>query len=676
MKKVLKWLLLATAAVFILCFLALLIVPRFVDLEDYRPQIESKVSEATGRPFTLGGDLELSLFPWAGVAFSDLRLGSPPTFKEKDFITIESFEFQVKLLPLLFKDIQVKRFVLIGPKIVLEKSKDGKANWEGLGKAGTEVAAEPKEKEKAPKEKGKGDIPIESLVVETFTIKDGNVLLIDHAQKERRQLKELSLNLDGISLERPISLSLSGLVDDKPFSLNGTIGPLGKKPGQGSVDLDLSASIFETVIAKVRGQITDAATDLAYDVDVQVEPFSPRKLATAFGKPLPLTPADPAVLKRLSLKSSMQGSAQTLKVKDGALELDDSKLRFSADIKEFSKPNVTFDLNLDQIDLDRYLPASQSEPGKSSKPGKPKGAATKPAKKTDYTPLRKLVLDGRVHIDKLKAKNARVQDVDLKISSRNGVLNLDPFSMRLYEGTVKSKATLDVRRNTPATKVSLQMDGVQVQPLLKDLQDKDFLEGKTRAQLALAMRGDSPDKIKQTLNGKGKFQINDGAIVGVDLAAMARNVKSAFGLEARQAQRPRTDFAELSAPFTLTNGEFSTTNTKLKNPFLRLKAKGKADLVDETLDFRVKPKFVATMKGQGANMSGSGLAVPVLVTGTFSSPEFRPDLESILKKGLEKDLSDAAGLDEILPGRDKKKDESTSAEKKARDFLKGLPFGK
>jgi AsmA protein len=659
MKKMLKWLLLATAAVFILCFLALLIVPRFVDLDDYKPQIESKVSEATGRPFTLGGDLKLSLFPWAGVAFSDLRLGAPPQFKEKDFITIESFEFQVKLLPLLFKDIQVKRFVLVGPKIVLEKSKDGKANWQGLGKAGTEVAAEPEVKEKAPKEKGKGDIPIKSLAVETFSIEDGEILLIDHARNERRQLKKLSLELDGISQERPIRLSLSGLVDDKPFSLKGKIGPLGKKPGEGSVALDLSASIFETVIAKVQGQITDAATHLAYDVNVQVEPFSPRKLATAFGKPLPLTPADPDVLKQLSLKSSLQGSAQTLKVKDGALVLDDSKLRFSADIKEFSKPNVTFDLNVDQIDIDRYLPVSQSEPGKSSKPTE---AATqpakKPAKKIDYKPLRKLVLDGRVHIGKLKAKNARVEDVDLKISSRNGVLNLDPFNMRLYEGTVKSKATLDVRRNTPATKVTLQMNGVEIQPLLKDLQDKDFLEGNTRAQLALAMRGDSPEKIKQTLNGKGEFHINDGAIVGVDLAAMARNVKSAFGLAAKEAQRPRTDFAELSAPFTLTNGEFSTTNTKLKNPFLRLKAKGKADLVDETLDFRVKPKFVSTMKGQGGDMSGSGLAVPVLVTGTFSSPKFRPDLESMIKKGLTEDLSDAAGLG-------KKKDESTSVEKKA-----------
>jgi AsmA protein len=107
-----------------------------------------------------------------------------------------------------------------------------------------------------------------------------------------------------------------------------------------------------------------------------------------------------------------------------------------------------------------------------------------------------------------------------------------------------------------------------------------------------------------------------------------------------------------------------------------LAAKGKADLVAETLDFRVKPKFVGTMEGQGGDMSRSGVAVPVLVTGTFSSPKFRPDLEAILKERLEKELPGATGLDEILPGQGQKEDESTSVEKKARDLIKGLPFGK
>ena len=655
MKKGIRLVLLITAGLLILCFLALLIVPRFVDVQRYKPVIEEKVSEATGRSFTLGGDLRLSLFPWAGLAFSDLRLGAPPGFKEKDFIAVESFEFQVKLLPLLFKDIEVKHFVLVGPRIVLEKSKDGRANWEGLGKVKAGAPAKPEAKEKVPEDIGKGGLPIESLVVGTFTIEDGNLLWIDHAKGQRRELKDLNLRLDEISLEKPIRLSLSAFLEGKPFSLEGKLGPIGKKPGEGSLDLDFSARVFETMDLKVQGQVTDVSTRPSYDLNFQIEPFSPRKLATAFDKPLPLTPTDPDVLKRLALKVTVQGSAQALTLKEGDLELDDSKLTFSANLKEFSKPSVTFDLRLDHIDLDRYLPAPQDKPGESK-------AAAPHGKKTDYTPLRKLVVDGRVHIGKLKVKNARVQDLDLKIRGRKGVLSFDPLTMRLYDGSMTSKATLDVRRNTPASNFTLQMNGVEARPLLKDLMDKDFLEGTMRAQIALAMTGDSAEKVKSTLNGKGEFRFNDGAIVGIDLAGMVRNIQSAFGMEEKGRERPRTDFAELHAPFTINNGVFNTPNTTLLNPFLRVSAKGKADLVDETLDFRVEPNFVSSIKGQGDTKDRSGIAVPVLVTGTFSSPQFRPDLESLIKKSLQGEVPDASGVKEV--------------EEKAKRLIKGLPFGK
>ena len=578
MKKVTRLVLLITAILITVCFLALFIIPRFIDVQEYKPVIEERVSEVTGRPFTLGGDLRLSLFPWAGLAFSDLRLGAPPGFKEKEFISVESFEFQVKLLPLLFKDIQVKRFVLVGPRIVLEKSKDGRVSWEGLGKVKTDVSAKPKTKEKVAKDAEEGGLQIENLVVGTFTIKDGNLVWIDHARGQRRELKKLNLRLDEISLERPIRLSLSALVEGKPFSLEGELGPVGKKPGAGSLTLAFSARVVDMVDLKVQGQVTDASTHPVFALNIQLEPFSPRKLAATFNKLLPVIPADPEVLKRLALKASVKGTSQSLNLNDGALELDDSKLNFSAKLKEFSKPNVTFDLKLNQIDLDRYLPAAGDKTAKTR-------AASPTSQKTNYTPLRTLVLDGRVQIDKLKLKNARVQD-------------LDPLTMRLYEGSATSKATLDVRRNTPVGNVALQMNGVAARPLLKDLMDKDFLEGTMRAQALLSMTGDSAEEVKSTLNGEGKFDFNDGAIVGVDLAGMVRNVKSAFGKK-KGTQRPRTDFAELHLPFTITNGIFSTLNSQLRNPFLRILAKGNADLVDETLDFRVEPKLVATLKGQG-----------------------------------------------------------------------------
>ncbi len=94
--------------------------------------------------------------------------------------------------------------------------------------------------------------------------------------------------------------------------------------------------------------------------------------------------------------------------------------------------------------------------------------------------------------------------------------------------------------------------------------------GATNADINLAMVGDDPEKIKKTLNGKGELQFNDGAIVGIDLSAMARNVGAAFGLAKKGEKRPRTDFTELLVPFTIKNGVVNTPQSSIKSPFIRI----------------------------------------------------------------------------------------------------------
>ena len=101
---------------------------------------------------------------------------------------------------------------------------------------------------------------------------------------------------------------------------------------------------------------------------------------------------------------------------------------------------------------------------------------------------------------------------------------------------------------------------------------------------------------------------------------------------------------------------------------------GKADLVKETLDFRVEPKFVGTLKGQGDATKRSGITVSVLVTGTFSSPKFAPDLEDLLKQSLEQGIPESSQLKEILKDKDKKKELKESLEEQTKDLLKSFSF--
>ena len=169
MKKFIKWVAIAGGVLIVLIVVALLVVPMFIDVQKYKPQIEQKVSEATGRPFSIDGELRLSLFPWVGLAFSGLHMGNPPGFQEKDFLSVKSFDVRVKLIPLLSKDIQVKRFILEEPRIVLEKSKKGRGNWEGIGKP----SEPPKAKTKPPEGKPSEGLPIAALSVSEFAITKG-----------------------------------------------------------------------------------------------------------------------------------------------------------------------------------------------------------------------------------------------------------------------------------------------------------------------------------------------------------------------------------------------------------------------------------------------------------------------------------------------------------------------
>ena len=143
MSKAIKWILIIASGLVLLFLLAIIIVPLAIDVEKYKPQIEAQVSKATGRSFKLGGKLRPSLFPWVGVSLADLHLGNPPGFEEKDFVFVEEFEVRIKLLPLLSRSVEIKRFVMKGPKIVLERRKDGRGNWEGLGQPKTEKTTKP-----------------------------------------------------------------------------------------------------------------------------------------------------------------------------------------------------------------------------------------------------------------------------------------------------------------------------------------------------------------------------------------------------------------------------------------------------------------------------------------------------------------------------------------------------
>jgi len=399
MNRTVKWVLIIGISLIVVFIAALVLLPKFVDLKQYKPRIETEVSKATGRTFSLGDDLRLSLFPYASLSFSDLHLGSLPGFKEKDFIIVKSFDVRVKLVPLLFKDIQIKRFILKGARLVLETGNDGRTNWEFNTKTTPELSAKtPKETKKPGKAESGEGLSLKAFTLGELAVTDGSVLWLDHTKKERKEISDVTLLLKDVSLDRPIDVTFSARLDKQPFSLKGNVGPIGKMLGKGAIPLDLSVRALEQVDIGLKGNVMDPATQPNFDLTINVSPFSPRKLLAAMGKALPVSTSDPGVLNRVSFKARIKGDPKNVSVSDGVLDADESKVNFMIKAGSLAKPLVAFNMDLDQIDLDRYLsPTGQKEAGeKEGKTVDPKAA-----KKTDYSMLQRLSLNGTMRIGKL-----------------------------------------------------------------------------------------------------------------------------------------------------------------------------------------------------------------------------------------------------------------------------------
>ena len=674
MNRMFKWSLIIGGVMLAVLIIAIVLIPQIVDVNQYKPQIEARVQEATGRPFKIGGDIDLSIFPWVGLALSDLNLGSPSGFGETELLTVSRFEARVRLLPLLSKKVEIKRIILEAPVMALVKKKDGETNW-AFKTPGSPPEDKPTQPEGASAPKS--EQMIASLTAEEIAIRNGRLTFENQADDQKQELADLNLVLQDVSLDDPLQIQFSTRLNGQPISMEGTFGPLGNPPASQPLAYDLVLSALDELVVKLKGRAQDLQNRPTVALTVDVAAFSPRKLYERLGRPFPVQTTDPQALQAVSLSAHLSGGQESVKIEDGKMTLDQSHIDFKAEAAEFDKPRIVIDGRIDDIDVDRYMPVQASGDKDASKPASAPAEEKKPlsapasagkAKPIDYTPLRRLALDTRLEAAKLKINQARLQDIVIKVKGRGGRFQLEPFRADLYGGTAHIEGLWDVTRSQPQSNVSVKLTNLLVGPFLRDLIQKDVLEGKLVSAIDLRFKGDRPETIRKTLNGKGRLTFNDGAIVGIDLAGMVRNLKTAFGAGAQPAEKPKTDFTELDVPFVLANGVFQTDASNMKSPLLRLLANGKADLVQEDLDFRITPKFVATLVGQGDTEDRSGIMVPVLVSGTFDQPRFQPDLKSIARQQVEDKIIESDEFKKVF----EENEELKPYEDEAKKLIKGL----
>lgn len=373
-----------------------------------------------------------------------------------------------------------------------------------------------------------------------------------------------------------------------------------------------------------------------------VPPTDLRALAARFGIELPPT-ADPKVLKSfqlsLELNGTQTGEGLQLEISPLSATLDDSKLNGKAGVKG---EHISFDLELDQLDADRYLPPAGS--------GQDAPAAGEPAaENAELIPadaLRGLNIAGAIRIGAFTVAQVKMNQIRLDLTAKDGKIALDQQIGGFYQGRLDGRFELNVAGDTPQITLTEKLARFQVGPLLADATGSDTLTGSALFNTDLRTAGNSIPAFKQALNGNLDFRFENGAVKGFNLAKFIRDAKARIkGQPIPETDQPaQTDFTELSGSATITDGVLTNRDLTAKSPFLRVTGDGSINLVQETLNYTVTALIVNTSQGQGGAglQELVGIPIPIRLSESWTAPKFSINWEKILTEAAKEKVKDKA----------------------------------
>jgi AsmA protein len=122
-------------------FALLIALPFLINVNKFRPKVESEASAALGRQVTIA-NLSLSIFS-GSLRADNITIADDPAFSKAPFVLAKSLKVGVELMPLIFsKQLNVTDITLEAPQITLLKTTNGKWNFSSIGGASAQKAPE------------------------------------------------------------------------------------------------------------------------------------------------------------------------------------------------------------------------------------------------------------------------------------------------------------------------------------------------------------------------------------------------------------------------------------------------------------------------------------------------------------------------------------------------------
>lgn len=568
-----------------------------------RGYIGEKVTEKTGREFSINGDLDVDFFTFPPrIRAEKLRLANAPWGTGSTMLDIHRLDFRINLIALLKGDVVLPEVALSGAQVLLEKSADGKRNW---------ILGQDQQSGKTPR-------------IERLKVDQGILIFRDPAITT-----DITANISPASKMQDvrqvgIKFSAQGKFKGLTFHANGEGGKIlslldTKTPYPLQGDMQLGATRIS-----VGGTITGLSTLSAVDMRLGIRGEDLSALFPLVAIPFPASPPYEIQGRLVRKGDSWQFNDFVGKVGDSDLGGD-----FNVNVSG-RKPFVRAELvsrKLDIDDLGGVIGAPpQTGPGETASATQKK-AAQKLAGSVHVLPDTKFKLDRLRTVDadvKLNAKSIigpklPLDDLTVHLVLKDGKLELQPLNFGVAGGNIISNIVLNIGNETATAHTDITFKKLSLNKLFPTVKLTKTSMGMIGGQAKFTGTGNSFAQLLATANGRMGVSMGGGRISNLLLEIMgidgAEIIKFLFGGDRTVLVRC------MVADFKVIDGLMRTEVLVLDTTDTNISGQGSINLKDESIDLKLRPlpKDVSLLSARA----------PLFVRGTFKNPKFAPDMERV-----------------------------------------------
>lgn len=568
-----------------------------------------KFNSLTGRQLVILGSVRPSIWPQLGVRTGPVTLSNAAWSDAGPMLQAEGLSISIDMAALIGGDVRITGIEAMAPQILLERSAAGEENWVFGGASGGTVTTE------TP---GVGA----PFTLDRAVVSDGRITFVDHGAGRTVALSEIEATVAIPDYTGPSTVALSGVTNGQSFDATLNIGAFQDFLDGRLVDLDLGLTAADVDIRfDGRAGYLPLMAEGQLDADLgDLTAISALAGIARPGVPQGLGAGRVAVKGAVTLTQEA-----SLHLRGAQITLDGNDLTAEIDLTTAgARPNLSAQITAGALDL-AGLSGGPDAGGGSGSTG-----TGWPRDPIDASALNLLDATIALTAASVDLGLARLGAVQALATVDRGRAVFDLRRIEAYGGTIAGQFVINARSGL-SVGGDLSLGGLAMQTLLSELADYDRLIGTGDLRLKFLGVGNTVDAILRSLDGTGSVAIGKGELRGLDIAGMIANLDPGF-----VGQGQKTIFDGANASFAIKGGILTNDDLTLTAPLITATGSGAVDLGDQRLDYRLLPKL--TTGGT------DGITVPLLISGPWSDPSIRLDLESLAREKL---AEEAAKLEEL-----------------------------